>query len=138
MIFWPVFFVAVSTQNPTLKPRNFRKSVKRGAEVAVTVTASTSKRMTGSFRRSSGGSMSSSGKSKIGSRRGSFANTEETSGSSRHGSFVRSTSNKSIRGSFSSTASGGELKSDVLDQSCDSAEGADQHIVKLVRHACMQ
>eukprot|EP00752_Nemacystus_decipiens_P015924 g14231.t1 len=130
MVFWPLFFVAMSTQNPSLKLRNFRKSLKRGTEAAVVVTASTSKRLTGSFRRSGSGTMSSSGRSKIGSRRGSFASTVETSGGSRPGSFRHSTSSKSTGGSFSSSA-GGEFKSDALDQSGDAAPGSVQQIVKL-------
>lgn len=38
LILWPIFFVAVAEEQPNLKPRNFTKSVVRGAERAAVIT----------------------------------------------------------------------------------------------------
>jgi len=151
MIFWPIFFVAAANRGPTFKPRNFKKSAAKGAEVAKVMTLSTSARFGSSFRRRAGSfkrgnSTMSSKSSKSGqvgsiSRRASFANTEDTSGSSRRPSLQRQslsdlsglTGSKPIRGSFSTSCS--EVKAvDDLEVSLDSTSGATQHpVVKLVR-----
>eukprot|EP00903_Cladosiphon_okamuranus_P005847 g5787.t1 len=38
LVLWPIFFVAVGEEQPRLKPRNFTKSVVRGAERAAGIT----------------------------------------------------------------------------------------------------
>eukprot|EP00752_Nemacystus_decipiens_P018199 g16328.t1 len=38
LILWPIFFVAATQEEPRLKPRNFRKSIVRGAERAAGIT----------------------------------------------------------------------------------------------------